>query len=66
MALPSTYVVRVYAAAWRGRRAVVGIVEDGAGAARSFHDAQELWALITAVRLLRTGKHQNRILRRKR
>lgn len=66
MALPTTYVVRVYVTALRGRRAVVGIVEDAAGMSRSFRNAEELWAIVAARRFSRFGSHSPRPPRRKR
>lgn len=66
MALPTSYVVRVYVAALRGRRALVGIVEDAAGVSRSFHSAEELWAIVAARRFSRFGSHSPRTPRRTR
>jgi hypothetical protein len=42
------------------------MVEDTAGAARPFRDAQQLWALIATAHLPRLGLTKNRIPRRKR
>lgn len=66
MALPSTYIVRVYAVALRARRAHVGVVEDEAGMARSFRSAEELWAIVAAHGFSRPGLHSPRIPRRTR